>query len=123
MLHKSTSVRTYAPTMTNSAEQSSFWEPYSSLAGLFLIVPTGTLLLPWLRLFRAFSSVVTQMPGHNSQRQGTARTIPIFFPPGTTQPIVGVYFTALFRALASSRTKLLDHKQRPTTVGRTPLNE
>jgi hypothetical protein len=46
-----------------------------------------------------------------------------FFPPGATQPIVGVYITALFRALASSRTRLLDHTQRRATVGRTPLNE
>jgi hypothetical protein len=43
--------------------------------------------------------------------------------PGATQPIVGVYFPALYRALASSRTRLLDHKQRRATVGRTPLNE
>jgi hypothetical protein len=43
--------------------------------------------------------------------------------PGATQPIVGVYFTALYRALASSRTRLLDHIQRRATVGRTPLNE
>jgi hypothetical protein len=28
------------------------------------------------RFFRAFSSVVRQMPGYNSQRQGTARTLP-----------------------------------------------
>ena len=40
-----------------------------------------------------------------------------------TQPIVGVYFTALYRALASSRTRLLDHTQLRATVGRTPLNE
>ena len=40
------------------------------------IVPTGTLRLPCLRFFRAFSSVVRQMPGYNSQRQGTARTLP-----------------------------------------------
>jgi hypothetical protein len=46
-----------------------------------------------------------------------------FFPPGATQPIVGVYFTALYRALASSRTRLLDQIQRRATVGRTPLNE
>jgi hypothetical protein len=45
------------------------------------------------------------------------------FLPGATQPIVGVYFTALYRALASSRTRLLDHIQRRATVGRTPLNE
>ena len=46
-----------------------------------------------------------------------------FSPPGATQPIVGVYFTAFYRALASSRTRLLDHIQRRTTVCRTPLNE
>ena len=45
------------------------------------------------------------------------------FPPGATQPIVGVYFTALYWALASLRTRLLDHTQRRATVGRTPLNE
>ena len=32
--------------------------------------------LPWLRFFRASSSVVRQMPGYNSQRRGTARTLP-----------------------------------------------
>jgi hypothetical protein len=41
-------------------------------------VPAGTLRLPWLRFFRAFSSVVRQMPGYNSQRRGTARTLPKF---------------------------------------------
>ena len=41
-----------------------------------LVVPTGTLRLPWLRVFSAFSSVVRQMPGYNSQRQGMARTLP-----------------------------------------------
>jgi hypothetical protein len=40
------------------------------------IVPTGTLRLPWLRFFRAFPSVVRQMPGYNSQRLGTASTLP-----------------------------------------------
>jgi len=42
---------------------------------------------------------------------------------GATQPIVGVYFTALYRALTTSRMRLLDHTQRRATVGRTPLNE
>jgi len=41
--------------------------------------------------------------------------------PGATQPIVGVYFTALYWALASSRTRLLDHIQWHATVSRTPL--
>jgi len=33
-------------------------------------------VLPLLRFFRAFSSVVRQIPGYISQRQGTARTLP-----------------------------------------------
>ena len=49
--------------------------------------------------------------------------IMLVFSPGATQPIVGVYFTALCRALASSRARLLDHTQRRATLGRTPLNE
>ena len=36
---------------------------------------------------------------------------------------MGVYFTALYRALVSSITRLLDHTQRRATVGRIPLNE
>jgi hypothetical protein len=40
------------------------------------IVPAGTLRLPWLRVFRTFSSLVRQMPGYNSQRRGTARILP-----------------------------------------------
>ena len=44
-------------------------------------------------------------------------------PPGATTPIVGLYFTALYQALASSLTRFLDHIQRRATVGRTPLNE
>jgi hypothetical protein len=43
------------------------------------IVPAGTLRLPWLRVFRAFSSVVRQMPGYNSQRRSTARTLSKIF--------------------------------------------
>jgi hypothetical protein len=40
------------------------------------IVIAGTLRLRRLRFFRAFSSVVRQMSGHNPQRRGTARTLP-----------------------------------------------
>ena len=43
------------------------------------IAPTGTLRLPLLRFSHAFSSVVRQMPGCNSQRRGTARTLPKLF--------------------------------------------
>jgi hypothetical protein len=35
-----------------------------------------SVLLPLLRFFPAFSSVVRQMPGYNSQRRGTASTLP-----------------------------------------------
>jgi len=41
------------------------------------IVPIGILRPPRLRFIRAFSSVVRQMPVYNSQRRGTARTLPI----------------------------------------------
>jgi hypothetical protein len=34
--------------------------------------------LPWLRLFRVFSSVVRQMPGLTPQRRSTARILPDF---------------------------------------------
>ena len=40
------------------------------------IVSTGTLHLPWLTFFRAFSSVVRKMPGYNSQKRDMARTVP-----------------------------------------------
>ena len=35
-----------------------------------------SLRVPRLRFFRAFSSVLRQMPGQNPQRRGTARTLP-----------------------------------------------
>jgi hypothetical protein len=35
-----------------------------------------TWFLLWLRFFRAFSSVVRQMPWYTSQRRGTVRTLP-----------------------------------------------
>jgi hypothetical protein len=38
-------------------------------------MPTGTLRLPWLRFFHAFSSVVNEMQGYNLQRRSTARTL------------------------------------------------
>jgi hypothetical protein len=43
------------------------------------IVPTGILLLPWLRFFRAFSSAVRQIPGYTSQKRGTVRTLPSYW--------------------------------------------
>ena len=49
--------------------------------------------------------------------------VPLFlcFPGVTTH--CGRIFTALFRALASSFSRFLDHTQRHTTFGRTPLDE
>jgi hypothetical protein len=38
--------------------------------------PTGTFRLPLLTFFRALSSAVRPMPGYNSQRRGTAHTLP-----------------------------------------------
>jgi hypothetical protein len=38
----------------------------------------NSLYVHWLRFFRAFSSVVRQMPGWCPQRRGTARTLPNF---------------------------------------------
>jgi hypothetical protein len=49
---------------------------YALFFYIVFIVPTGFLRLSWLRFFRAFSSVVRQMPRHNSQRHGTTRTLP-----------------------------------------------
>jgi hypothetical protein len=43
------------------------------------IVPTGTLRLPWQMFLHAFSSVVRKMPGYNSPRRSTARTLPNIF--------------------------------------------
>jgi hypothetical protein len=37
---------------------------------------SDSLRLPWLRFIRAFPSFVRQMPGYNSQRLGTANTLP-----------------------------------------------
>jgi hypothetical protein len=37
---------------------------------------TWQVLLSWLRFFRALSSVVRQMPGYDSKRRATARTLP-----------------------------------------------
>ena len=44
---------------------------------VFILLSTYTWTrLPWLRFFRAFSSVVRQMSEYNSPRRGTARTLP-----------------------------------------------
>jgi hypothetical protein len=48
---------------------------FCSVYSVFIVL-TGTLRLPWLRFIRAFSLVVGQMPGYNSQRGGRARTLP-----------------------------------------------
>ena len=47
---------------------------FCSVYSVFILL-AGTLRLPRLKYFRAFSSVVRQMPGYNSQRRGTAGTI------------------------------------------------
>ena len=50
---------------------------FCSVYSIF-IVSTGTLRLPWLKFFCAFSSVVRQMPGYNLPRWGMAHTLPKF---------------------------------------------
>jgi hypothetical protein len=73
-----------------------------------------------LKRFKIMEAAPTCFALQRNHHQGATAS---FFPPGATQPIVGVYFTALYRALASSSTRLLDRTQRRATVGRTPLNE
>jgi hypothetical protein len=53
---------------------------FNTIIYVFLLLGLAVLIvrLPWLRFFRAFSSVVRQMSRYNSQRRGTARTIPYF---------------------------------------------
>ena len=58
-------------------------------------MPAGTLRLPWLTFFRAFSSVVRQMPGYNPQRRGTASTLPKFLCCSVYCVCVNVYCTAV----------------------------
>ena len=52
----------------------------------------------------------------------TARML-VLFSSWCYNPHRGLYFTALWRALASSLAMFHDHIQRRATVGRTPLNE
>jgi hypothetical protein len=52
---------------------------FNTVIYVFLMLDLCILIvhLPWLRFFRAFSSVIRQMPGYNSPRRRTARTVPI----------------------------------------------
>jgi hypothetical protein len=54
---------------------------FNTVIYVFLLLGLCILIvqLPWLRFFRAFSSVVRQMLGYNSPRRGTVRTVPITF--------------------------------------------
>jgi hypothetical protein len=53
---------------------------FNTVIYVFLLLGLCILIvrLPWLRVFRAFSSVVRQMPGYNSRSRGTALTLPKF---------------------------------------------
>jgi hypothetical protein len=77
-------------------------------------------ITPGKQNHRKFPVAVSTEP---SAHMNDVIVLSFVFSPGATQPIVGVYFTALYRALVSSRTRLLDYIQRRATVGRTPLNE
>jgi CDP-diglyceride synthetase len=54
---------------------------FNTVIYVFLLLGLCILIvrLPWLRFFRAFSSVARKMPGYNSPSRGTARTLPKFF--------------------------------------------
>jgi hypothetical protein len=54
---------------------------FNTVIYVFLLLGLCILIvrLRWLRFFRAFSSVVRQMPGYNSPRRGTACTLPTNF--------------------------------------------
>ena len=60
---------------------------------------------------------------HNTHQLLYVRYIYIFFFSTGATTHCGLYFAALYRATASSRTRFLDHTQRRVTVGRTPLDE
>jgi hypothetical protein len=51
---------------------------FNTVIYVFLLLGLRILIvrLPWLRFFRAFFSVVRQMPGYNSPSRGTTRTLP-----------------------------------------------
>jgi hypothetical protein len=53
---------------------------FNTVMYVFLLLGLCVLIvrLPWLSFFRAFVSVVLQMPGYNSPRRGTARSLPKF---------------------------------------------
>jgi hypothetical protein len=53
---------------------------FNTIIYVFLLLGLCILIvrIPWLRFFRAFSSVVRQMPRNNSPILGTARTLPKF---------------------------------------------
>jgi hypothetical protein len=52
-----------------------FLRSWHKLVYSALLIPRCILRLPWLRVFRAFPSVVRQMPGYTSQRRGTVRAL------------------------------------------------
>jgi hypothetical protein len=52
---------------------------FNNVIYVFLLYDYVYVWLPWLRIFRAFSSVVRQMPEWCPQRRGTDRTFPNFF--------------------------------------------
>jgi hypothetical protein len=53
---------------------------FNTVIYVFLLLGLCILIvrLPWMRFFRAFSSVVRQMPRYNSPSRGTARTLQNF---------------------------------------------
>jgi hypothetical protein len=64
----------------------------------------------------------TERNKHGLKNRTIITTVRIFFLLAL-QPIVGLYSQPSREAIASSRTRFLDHTQRRATVGRTPLDE
>jgi len=101
---------------------------YHVTVGYVLTVPNFPRCLP---CFSLCLSPKSQCPSHYQcclasfyqMRIPGHKLCHLFFSPGVTTPFGGCIFAALYRALASSLTRFLDHKQRRATVGRTPLNE
>jgi hypothetical protein len=92
------------------------------------MVDRQTRYCAWITIFYTLSAFLYAERMNKDHKPTHINLVTVLYkfpspPPGVTQPIVGVYFTALYRALASSSTRLLDHTQRRATVGRTPLNE
>ena len=70
----------------------------------------------------SYGSVISTHISYFGDFNSFLSTQPAFFFSWRYNPQWGLYFTALWWALASSLARFLDHTQRRATVGKTPLN-